>query len=438
MNKSDRLGIFDCICLMVGVVVGAGIFETTPTIAAQLSSETQVYLFWAIGGLLSLCGAICYAELVTAFPKDSGEYEYLKQAFSEKIAFVFSWSKILIVRPGSIAAMSFPFASYFLSFLSEAGLKSTAPSSGQKIVVATLIIVGFSLLNCFQIKANKLIQNLFSISKVLGLVFIISLVFLTGQGAGTSSITTELPSASGAGLALILILFTYGGWSELAYVASSVDNPGKNITRALVLGIVSITLIYIAINWAFISALSLETMSNSKSVATDAVASALPGQASVLVSLLVCLALAGAVEALVFTGARLTVSFAEEYPKLAWFANRNSKNNAPVSAILFQALVSITLVLILGSFNNTLIYTTSVVWIFYLLTALAIPVLRKSGKINSESKQIALYPLPVILFSLSSAYLIYSAMSYDFKGSIVSLILTASGLPAWHWLRSNR
>ncbi len=286
MNSPIKgLSLFDSSCILVGIIIGAGIYETTPTVAACMGGWAGTMAAWLAGGMLALCGALCYAELATAYPSQGGDYIYLSRAYGSWVGFLFGWSQLAIIRPGDIALMAFVFSRY------AATLYAPFPSTGT--CYAALAVVALTAINILGVRESKWTQNALTVVKVAGLLFITTAGLMApgvenGPAAGSMS-------GDGLKLAMILVLFTYGGWNEMAYVAAEIQNPVKNIARSLVIGTVAVTGFYFLINSAFLHALGYEAMAASQAVAVDTVAIVLPHSAARVIAVIICISALGAV-----------------------------------------------------------------------------------------------------------------------------------------------
>ena len=429
-----RLTVFDSVCIMTGIIIGTGIYETVPTIAASLGSLWLLLVFWIIGALLSLAGALCYAELATAYPKNGGEIIYLKQAYGPCMGFLFAWAKIVVIQPGVIASMSFPFARYAETIYRPAGMENV------RVFYALFAVILLTLVNVIGVSAGKCTQNALSVVKLIGLSAIALTALFSPLSLG--SISTESSPLSAPWLALILILFTFGGWSDIAYVAAEVKEPSRNIPRALIWGVTVVATVYVAVTFAFVSVLGFERVCSSAAVATDTVAAVFPGAAPRLVSLLICISTLGALSALIFTGARIYDGLGNEFAAFSLFSFRNTAANGsvqkgPVRALLLQGLLSIVVVCWAGSFNRSVLYTTGVVWLFYSITALSMFVLRYRFPSTARPYRTWGYPFTPIIFSLSCLGLTYSGITYDPMGTAVSLLLVCLGVPVYAWIQKK-
>ena len=257
-----ELSLFDSTCIIVGIIIGAGIYETAPLVAKCLGSGMGVMLIWLAGGVLALIGALCYAELATTYPREGGDYIYLTRAYGRWPGYMFGWAQLAVVRPGDIALMAFIFARYAQTLY--------APFTDSGLSYAAAVIVVLTVINILGVKAGKWTQNFLTVAKFLGLVAISVVGFTAPSPPQTGTLpAVESFTWEGLQLAFILVLFTFGGWNEMAYVAAEIKRPQQNIVRALVTGTVAVTALYVLVNGAFLSALGLAGMSNSQAVAVE-------------------------------------------------------------------------------------------------------------------------------------------------------------------------
>jgi amino acid transporter len=422
-----ELNLFDSICIIVGIIIGAGIYETAPTVAGSVPSLPALMLVWLIGGVLSICGALCYAELASAYPEEGGDYVYLNRAFGGWAGYLFAWGQLIIIRPGSIAAILFPFGRYAQTFWNP--LAGTALETRAPLFFAVAAVLILTAVNMVGVRQGKLTQNLLSVLKVLGLILIIATAVI-GFVSGTTDSAAALPAPAGwnLNLAMILILFTYGGWNEIAYVAAEVESPQRNILRSLVAGVLAVSVIYLLVNCAFYSLLGHGTMASSQAVAVDSMAVVWSGAAARFIALLVCVSTLGAANGMIFTGARISYAFGCDQPGFGWLSGWSEKYGTPCQSLLLQGALSATIVVLAGSFSQSVIYTTTVVWFFFLLTGLSVFVLRAREPQIDRPYRIHGHPFTTIIFCLSCVFLMYSAAVYDLQGTAIAVGLLLTGL----------
>ena len=398
-----ELSLFDSTCIIVGIIIGAGIYETAPTVAKCLGSGPGLMLAWLAGGLLALAGALCYAELATAYPREGGDYVYLTRAYGRWPGYMFGWSQLAIVRPGDIALMAFIFARYAQTLY--------APMANCGLFYAAGAIVVLTLINILGVRAGKWTQNLLTVTKILGLVAI-SVVGLMAPPQASPPPPPEALNWEGLQLAFILVFFTYGGWNEMAYVAAEIKRPRHNIVRALVAGTVAVTVLYLLINGAFLSALGLAGLSSSPAVAVEMMGKVFPQAAARVIAILICISALGAVNGLVFTGARISYALGADHKSFRPLGRWSRRLGTPVWALAVQGALSLVIVLAAGSFLDTILYTAPVVWLSFLATALSVFVLRRREPQIPRPYKVLAYPLVPLIFSACCLFMLYSSASY--------------------------
>jgi amino acid transporter len=417
IGPKKELSVFDSTCIIVGIIIGAGIYETAPTIAACMGSWISMLGVWLAGGLLALTGALCYAELATTYPYEGGDYVYLRRAYGNWAGYLFGWSQLAIIRPGDIALMAFIFSRYAQRIFqfTNCGL----------IYTASVIIV-LTAINIVGVRQSKWTQNLLTVVKILGLLAIVAAAILAPSAApsvGSGTFTT-----GGLKLALILVLFTFGGWNEMAYVAAEVKRPQRNIVRGLVIGTIAVTALYVLVNGAFLHALGYEKMAASEAVAVETVAAAFPEIAARAVSVLVCISTLGAANGLIFTGARISYKMGTEHTLFRVMGRWNQHLGTPIWALIVQACLSLAIALLAGSFIDTILYTAPMVWLFFLATGLSVFVLRRKDPETLRPYKVTGYPITPIIFCTCCVFMFYSCTSYAFMRRSVGLLISASAL----------
>jgi len=396
------LSLFDCLCIMIGIIVGVGIFETSPTVAACMGSGGGILLIWLVGGLLALCGALCYAELASTYPNEGGDVVYLSRAYGPWAGFLFGWSQMVVIRPADIALMAYVFARY------ASTLYALGPHSIS--LYAVLAVAGLTGINVLGVRQGRWTQNVLTMVKVAAVLFIIAIGLLLPEGE-QSSIGGET-SFSGVNLGLILVFYTYGGWHELAYVAAEIRNPEKNIVRAVVLGTLAVATLYLLVNAAFLRTLGYESMARSTGVATDTVATVLPVGAGRLIAVIICISALGTMNGMILTGSRISYALGRRHPLFNRLGRWHPRSGTPVSALLLQGLLSLAIVLMAGSFIDTILYSAPAVWLFFLGTGCALFVLRKKDRELTRPFQVAGYPIVPVLFCIVCIFMFYGAVSY--------------------------
>lgn len=426
-----ELSLFDSTCIIVGIIIGAGIYETAPTVAACMKSWVGTLGIWLVGGLLALTGALCYAELATAYPREGGDYIYQSRAYGNWAGYLFGWSQLVIIRPGDIALMAFVFARY---------ANKLYPFTHSGLTYAMSVIIVLTAINTLGVKEGKWTQNLLTVLKAFGLLAIIAVGLLAPAQRSTPAEPREF-TMGGLELALILVMFTFGGWNEMAYVAAEVKRPQRNIVRTLVIGTTIVTVLYILINGAFLSALGYVKMAGSEAVAVETVAMVFPQIAWKAMSILVCVSTLGAANGLIFTGARISYAMGIEHTLFQRLGRWDRRLGTPAYALVVQSCLSLAIVVLAGSFINTILYTAPVVWVFFLATGLSVFVLRRKEPQTVRPYKVGGYPMTAIIFCACCIFMIYSSILYALAQKPVGLLILASVLSAGafiYWLTDVR
>ncbi len=403
-----ELTLFDSTCIIVGIIIGAGIYESTPAIAQCAAQPGWFFGVWVFGGILSLIGTLCYAELATIYPEEGGDYIYLTQAFGRQMGFVFAWSQLWIVRPGSIGAVAYVFARY----AQRLWPLDYGPYSLMIYAVGSIVVL--TAINILGVREGKWTQNLLTSVKVLGLAAVCLVGFLL---AAPQNIAYPVSAAEpDLRLAMILVLFIYGGWHEMAYVGAEVRSPEKNILRALLLGTFAVTIIYILVSLAFVHALGFQAVQTSQGVAADLLEKALGPLGGRMISLLICISTLGAVNGMIFTSARIAYAFGREHPGFGWLGTWSPRWGTPVCSLAAQSAVTLALAVGFGlsanGFESMVKFTTPVFWFFFLLVGFALYVLRWRVPEKPRPFRTPWYPLTPLLFCLSSVFMLYASLSY--------------------------
>jgi basic amino acid/polyamine antiporter, APA family len=284
------------------------------------------------------------------------------------------------------------------------------------------------------VRQGKWTQNLLTTIKALGLLLIVGAAFTAKPAPAPLESGGTLPFS----LALIFVLFTYGGWNEMAYVAGEVRNPRKNIVRALFLGTAAVTLLYLMVNAAFLHTLGYEGLKASKAVATDTVATVWPQTAGVLISALICLSALGAVNGLVFTGARISYAVGQDHRLFGHLGRWHPRFGTPAVALIVQGLIAVILIVALGSFIDAILYTAATVYTFYLASTIAVIVLRFKDPHRERPYRVLAYPVTPLVFAGVCGFLIYSAVTYKPMIALSACGLLALGWPLWRIGRPRR
>ncbi len=404
-----QLTLVDSTAIIVGIIIGSGMYKAAPTIAAAVPSPAALLLVWLAGGAFALIGSLCYAELATAMPHEGGDYVYLSRAYGRPMGFLFAWCELWMIRSGAIGSLAFVFADYFNEVLPLGRHASLIYAGGAVALLTAVNVLGVTM--------GKWTQNLLTLAKVAGLLAVVGVGFL-GSAPATAAIAAD--HENNWGLAMIMILYAYGGWNDMAYVGAEVQDPDNNIVRALVLGTFVVTLVYVLVNAAFVHALGIDGMRRPDlAVAAEVVRLAWGDAGARAVSMLVAVSALGAVNGMIFTGARIYYALGTEHRLFRPLGVWNARFDTPLAAILVQGGVALALVVAFaghagGGFEQMVNVSFPPFWLFLLLVGMALFRLRRREPNLNRPFRTPGYPLTPLLFCAGAAFMLWASVSYAY------------------------
>lgn len=424
----QTLSVTDACAMIVGLIVGAGIFGTPSIVAGAVGDETTLYAVWIAGGIFSIIGALCYAELATAFPSAGGEYHFLQRAFGRSLAFLYGWARMTVIVAGSIAVFAYLFGDY-LSRVINLGAHSSA-------IWAALVVVVLTWVNYRGIREGKATQNVFTVLEVGGLVLIIvaGLFFAAPPAAAVPAAAgAGQPWYMGAGIgsAMIFVLFTYGGWNDAAYISAEVRDRERNMARALLIAISVVALLYVLVNFAYLKGLGYHAMARSDAVAADLLKAVWGPTGEKVIAIMIAIAALTSVNGSMIVGARSNYALGRDWPMLGFLGQWHEASGSPRNAMLVQGAIALALVG-LGAIQNAgfkglVEYSLPVFWGFFLLTGIALFVLRAKEPDAPRPFRVLFYPVVPAIFVLMCGYLLYSSLTYHRAHALVGLGVLAVG-----------
>lgn len=412
----------DVMAIIVGLVIGAGIFRLPSLVAGNSTNEFVFYGLWVAGGLISLVGALCYAELATTYPNAGGDYHFLTRAYGRRLSFLFAWARIAVITTGSIAILGFTFGDYASNLL-RLGPYSSA-------IYAVLAVLALTAINVAGIRETRGTQNILTVLLVVGVLAVI----IAGIAADPVTAAVATPSeakswAVGAPLAILFVLFTYGGWNEAAYVSAELKEP-RSMVKALVGSLLLVMVFYLAMNYAYVRALGLAGVAKSSTVAADVLRLSLGEAGSKAISVIIALAALTSINATIIVGARSNYALGRDWPVFAWLGRWHDRADAPRNALAVQSVVALALI-IAGAFAaqiETMVnYTMPVFWFFIMLVGIGVFVLRVRDPDRPRPFRVPLYPVTPALFVATCAYLLYSSLAYVTTGAWLGVGVLAVG-----------
>ena len=427
------------IAIIVGIVIGAGIFKT-PSIVAGITGDVGWALtIWVGGAIISLAGALCYAELATLYPHAGGDYHFLTRAYGKNISFLYGWAKAMVINTGSIALLAFVFGDYMSKVI------SLGPYSD--IYWAVAIVVVLTIINLVGIEASANIQTALTVLEVSGLIAII----VAGFGLFTAPIPSAInppifsstPEFGMMGLAMVFVLLTFGGWNESAYISAELKGSLHTIVRVIVFSLLIISIIYLLVNMALINGLGLKQLANSKAASADLLGLAFGPIGEKLLGIFVAVAALTSINATMIVGARTNFAMGEDWHGLRKMAHWESSRGTPRFAFLVQGVICLALIgfgaLQSDGFETMVEFTAPVFWSFLFLVGVSLFILRAKDQ-RARVFSVPLYPITPLIFCMASAYLAYSSFSYAHsKGAVlISLYVMLVGLVALLILRLKK
>lgn len=429
----------DGVILVVGLVLGVGIFRA-PQIVAAGSSSGEVFLtLWVVGALVSLIGALCYAELGAAYPNAGGEYHFLTRALGPWAGFLCAWSRMTVIQTGSIAILAFVVGDYAAALFGAAN-----PAPGVSAAVAAGVVVVLTALNIRGLRQGYRAQYTLTAVEVVGLTAVCAAgLLVAGPTAGVSSPAPPAAAPGGPGLALafIFVLLTFGGWSEAAYLSAEFRDGRRGVTRTLVWGLGSITLLYLLANAAYLRSLGLDGIAASSAVAADVMRRTVGEWGAAAVSIGVMVAALSSANATMITGARSNYALGRDIPLFGFLGVWHEHRGTPKRAFLLQGVIALVLVgfgaLARSGFEAMVAYTAPVFWLILLGTGASLLVLRRRDPTTERPFRVPLYPLTPLLFCGIAGYMLHASVAYAGRGALLGLAVVLAGIPVLALARSR-
>jgi amino acid transporter len=410
----------DVLAITVGIVVGAGIFRTPALVAGEAGSGAEMLLAWTAGGLLSIIGALCYAELASTYPSIGGDYHFLNRAYGARVGFLYAWARLAVIQTGSIALLAYVVGDYLAVIL------PLGPHASAIYAAAAVTMIG--AINWFGVRQSIGVQRWLTVVEVSGLMLIV----IAGLVLAPAAQPAPAQQPDGAiGLMMVFVLLTYGGWSETVYVAAEIDSL-RRLRRIMVAGLALVSILYVLANLAFLHVLGLAGMASSDAVAAEVMRRAMGDRGAVAISLIVAIAALSSANATAITGARTSCALGRSVSALRWLGIWDTKRNTPGNAVVVQSVVALVLVMA-GAFARdgfalAVEYTAPVFWLFMLLVGLSLFILRAKDPAVDRSAPVPLYPVLPAIFCVTNAYLLYSSLAYTGIGAVTGVAVLAIGV----------
>ena len=428
-----RLGLFDATMIVMGGIIGSGIFMNPSVVALQVQTPFLILGAWILGGLFALIAAFIWAELAALRPDVGGQYAYLREAFHPGLAFLYGWVLLLVVQTGGMAAVAVTFARYFVEL-------TYLPMSSPQL--AAIVLATLTVINCLGVRAGSTVQSILMVLKILAIAMLVVCGFLFASRSENPSALLDRPPSldllTAFGAALVPIIFSYGGWQTATFIAGEIKEPRKNLPRGLILGVTGVVVLYLAANVVYVTVLGTAGLAASSAPASDVMRRALGDFGARMIAAGIAISTAGFLSQSMLTAPRVYFAMAKD----GLFFNRvgmvHPRTRAPIVAIALQGLLAMVIAL-LGTYERILNYVVSVDTIFFGLTACCIFVFRKREPTAGVNK-VPGHPVTTILF-IAVCWLVVINTVYRYpENTLIGIAIMLAGIPAylfWRW-RSNR
>jgi basic amino acid/polyamine antiporter, APA family len=432
-----RLGLFDATMIVMGGIIGSGIFMNPHVVAEVVHSPAAILGAWAVGGLIALAGAFIYAELAALRPQVGGQYAYIREALHPGLAFIYGWTLLLVVQTGGMAAVAVTFARYFIEL--------THTSIDDRVLAATALAV-LTVVNCLGVRSGSTLQSVLMVLKIAAIVALIGFGLGTGTSysiPGSQSLTADRWTPLTAfGAALVPVLFAYGGWQTANFIAGEIREPRKNLPRALVLGVIGVVLLYLAVNYVCVSVLGVQALAATKTPASEVMRLALGEKGARLIAVGIAISTLGFLSQGMLTAPRVYFAMASDglfFKRVAWL---HPRTRVPIVAIAVQGALAIVIA-VAGAYEQILNYVVSIDSLFFGVTAACLFGLREkaartNGNVKGTSYALRVNSAVIVLFIAAEWLVAASAIYKDPGNSAIGVGILLAGIPVYFFWRGRR
>jgi APA family basic amino acid/polyamine antiporter len=423
------LSVFDAVMIITGIVIGGGIFAFPPLVAGMTGSVQWMYGAWIFGAVLALIGALCYAELSTSLPNAGGDYHFLSRAYGKDVSFFFAWARVTVITTGAIALLAFVFGDY-MSRVLPLGTHSSA-------IYAALVVVALTAVNVAGLRESTRTQNTMSVLLVAGMLVVVAAGLLAPASGGPAAPPAGSQVPALFGTSLLFVLFTYSGWNEAAYISAEVKGGPRSIVKVLFVSLALVTAIYLLFVTALLSGLGFGGLQDSKQAAADVAQKAFGAAGEKLIGAVVALGALTSINATMIVAARTNYSLGNDWPIFRFMSRWDAGRDAPVTAFVVTGVISTALVLVAaynqGGVKFMVDFTAPVFWLFFLLTAVALFVLRFRLPHIARPFKVPMYPVLPIVFVLTCVFLLYRSLLFTLENRAIQigLYLMLAGIVVW-------
>jgi APA family basic amino acid/polyamine antiporter len=442
-----KLGLFDATMIVMGGIIGSGIFINPSVVARQVHTPFLILGAWLAGGAVALAGAFVYAELATRRPEVGGQYAYLREAFHPSVAFLYGWALLLVIQTGGMAAVAVTFARYFIEL-------TQARAPDWLIAAATLALL--SVVNCLGVRAGSNVQSVLMVLKIAAIaalvvfgVFAVSEPHALASGAALDR-PVSFDLLTGIGAALTPVMFAYGGWQTASFVAGEMREPRRDLPRGLLIGVCGVITLYALVNFACLRALGAEGLAATETPASEVMRIVLGPRGAALIAVGIAISTLGFLSQSMLTAPRVYFAMAEDGVFFRDVARLDARTRAPVVAIALQGVFA-AVIAVSGRYEQILNYVVSVDFIWFGLTAASLFVFRRrtaARRIDVDESnavgdsragfRVPGHPFTTALFVVACALIVAATVYQHLRDSAVGLAILATGIPVYFLWRGRK
>jgi len=431
-SLARRLGSFDATMLVMGGIIGSGIFVTPAEVARHVGTPLLIVGVWVLGGIVALAASFVYAELAARRPEVGGQYAYLRDAYGPLPAFLYGWALLLVIQSGGMAAVAITFARYFSELV-------PLPLPDSAVAVGVLALL--TLINCMGVRSGSNVQSALMLLKILAIAALVLAGLLFAPAAtrhGEIAHVGSMSTFAAIGAAMTPVMFSYGGWQTASFVAGEMRNPQRDLARGLLFGVVGVVLLYTAVAFVCVHALGPAGLGNSKTPATDVMRLAVGERGATFIAIGVTISTLGFLSQGMLTAPRVYFAMADDGLFFRNVARVSRNTQVPVVAIILQG-VAAAVIALSGTFGQILSYVVSVDFIFFGLTGAALFVFKHRNPGQRVPFEVPLHPITTGLFVLACAITVVATVWNNPVNSLIGYAILAAGVPAClYWQRKNR
>lgn len=427
-NKSLKRNItfVEAMAIVVGMIIGSGIFLKPGTVLQNAGSTTMAILAWVAGGIISLASALTIAEIAATIPKTGGLYAYLAELYGEVFGFLLGWVQTIISYPASVAAQTIAFTTFSNFFISMNNI--------QQKILAISILLFILIMNVLSTKYGGIIQTVATVGKLIPIAAIIIYGFLNNLNSDFGNLTFAAESTA-FGAAILGTLWAYDGWISVTNMAGELKNPTKDLPKVISLGVIFVILVYVIFNVALFMTMPSEQIISSKTPAADASVLLFRSKGGAFITAGIMVSVFGALNGYLMTGARVPYAMAEkkQLPFARTIGRIHPKFNTPANSLIIQSILAV-IYIISGTFNTLTDMLVFVLWIFFTMGVYGVFILRKKYPNNKNLYKVPFYPITPIVGIVGGTYILISTVMSSPLNSIIGIAITLLGLPVYYYI----